>query len=388
VTGVQTCALPIWFTKFSGVLYDKRWLDTIDKIYQVHYRNERYLRNIKPLARVGMVFTEQNLNYGSEPWQQKSGDHALGMYHALIEDRMPFEMVNDRLLGPEHLKPFKLLILPNIATLSTKQCDQLRNFAAEGGSILATFETSLYDELGKQRSDFGLADLFGVSFDQKVEGPMQNSYLRLKKDPGTNQFHPVLKDLEDAYRIINTIHRVKVNPRTSFPDPVTLIPTYPDLPMEDVYPRVPETDIRELYLKETGKGRIAYFPGDIDRTFWQIMSGDHGQLLRNTIRWALNEAPIVEVKGPGVIDVTVWRQANSMTIHLVNLTNPMMMKGPFREFIPVDQQVCIKIPQGEKVRGVRLLVSDQRADFKIREGEIRLNVPQIKDCEIIGIDLM
>ena len=66
--------------------------------------------------------------------------------------------------------------------------------------------------------------------------------------------------------------------------PVTLIPTYPDLPMEQVYPRIPETDTRELYLREIGKGRIAYFAGDIDRTFWQIMNTDHGKLLSNTIR--------------------------------------------------------------------------------------------------------
>lgn len=376
-----------WFTKFSGVLYDKRWLDTVDKIYQVHYRNERYLRNTKPLARVGMVFTEQSQNYGREAWQQKSGDHALGMYHALIEERMPFEMVNDRLLDPEHLAPFKLLILPNIAALSTMQCDQLRKFVAEGGSILATFETSLYDETGKRRSDFGLADMFGVSYDKNVEGPMQNSYLRLKKDPETNQFHPVLKEMEDAYRIINTIHQVKVLPNTVFPDPVTLIPSYPDLPMEDVYPRLPETTIRELYIKQAGKGRIAYFPGDIDRTFWQIMSADHGRLLRNTIRWALDEEPIVEVTGPGVIDVTAWRQSNSMTVHLVNLTNPMMMKGPFREFIPVDEHVSIEIPRGTTVSGVKLLVSEQKPDFKIFQGRIQLNVPKIQDHEIIGIDL-
>ncbi|MDA0196787.1 MAG: hypothetical protein O2887_17195 [Bacteroidetes bacterium] len=38
---------------------------------------------------------------------------------------------------------------------------------------------------------------------------------------------------------------------------------------------------------------------------------------------------------PGdIIDVTAWRQENSMTVHLVNLTNPMMLKGPFRELIP------------------------------------------------------
>ena len=377
-----------WFTKFSGVLYDKRWLDIVDKIYQIHYRNERYLRNIAPLARVGMLFSEQNRNYGIEAWQLRSGDHALGMYHALIEARMPFEMVNERLLGPDYLKPFKLFILPNIASLSDEQCDQLRRFVNGGGSLIATFETSLCDGEGRRRSEFGLSDLFGVSYDHRVEGPMQNSYLQLRSDPVTKQFHPVLNELEDAYRIINTIHRVRVKPISTFPSPVTLIPTYPDLPMEHVYPRVQDTETREVYLSDTGKGRIVYFPGDIDRTFWQIMCADHGKLLRNTIRWALNEEPLVDVKGPGVIDVTVWRQENSMTVHLVNLTNPMMMRGPFRELIPVNAQVWIKIPPGRKTGGVHLLVSGKNPASEIKEGKIFLTIPEIFDHEIVGIDMI
>jgi hypothetical protein len=376
-----------WFTKFSGVLYDKRWLETVARIYEVLYKNESYLRNIAPMARVGMVFSEQNPNYGSKSWQQKSGDHSLGMYHALIENRIPFEMVNASLLDAEHLKPYKLLVLPNISTLSDQQCDQLREFAKSGGSIVATYETSLYDETGKQRNDFGLNDLFGVSFDQKVEGPMQNSYLRLKNDPVSNHFHPVIQGLEDAYRIINTIFQVKVVPKTQFPEPVTLIPSYPDLPMEDVYPRVPETNIRGLYLREVGKGRVAYFPGDIDRTFWQIMSVDHGKLFRNTTLWALNEDQIVTVEGPGVIDITVWRQQNSMTVHLVNLTNPMMMKGPFRELIPVDLKVSIQVPDGIKVKGVKLLVKGQNTEFEVINGKITLEVPQVSDHEIVAVEM-
>jgi hypothetical protein len=158
--------------------------------------------------------------------------------------------------------------------------------------------------------------------------------------------------------------------------------------MEDVYPRIPETDIQELYLRDTGKGRIAYFPGDIDRSFWQIMSADHGKLLRNTIRWALNEEPIVEVNGPGVVDVTVWRQESSMTVHLVNLTNPMMMKGPFRELIPVSMRLSIKIPQGTKPKGLHLLISAQIPIFEISADKVILTVPQIFDHEIIGIDLI
>ncbi|QMU30403.1 beta-galactosidase trimerization domain-containing protein [Adhaeribacter radiodurans] len=376
------------FVKFGGQIYDKRWLTTVEKLYQSYYKNEKYLRNTAPLARVGVVYSEQTAkNYGDKAWQKNYPDHANGVYHALIEDRMPFEMVNDRLLDAEHLKPYKLLILPNIAVLSQAQCDQLRQFVNAGGSLVATFETSLYDEEGKQRPDFGLADLLGVSYNQEVEGPLQNSYLRLKSDASTNTFHPVLKGLEDAYRIINTTHRVKVKPNGTFPSPVTLVPSYPDLPMEDVFPRKPDTDTRELYLREVGKGRIAYIPGDLDRAFWQIMSSDHGKLLRNTIRWALNEAPLVDVTGPGIIDVTAWQQKNSMTVHIVNLTNPMLLKGPFRELIPVDAQVSIRVPKNKKVTGVHLLLSEQKPAFTIKDGLINLKVSQLADHEIIALDV-
>jgi hypothetical protein len=140
--------------------------------------------------------------------------------------------------------------------------------------------------------------------------------------------------------------------------PLTLIPSYPDLPMEKVYPQVPRTDVAEVYLSEVGRGRVVYFPWEIDRVFWEVLAVDHGILLRNAVRWAIDEPPVVKVTGPGVLDVTAWRQAASMTVHLVNLTNPMMMKGPFRELIPVgEQRVVVRFPGGKKARRVKLLVS-------------------------------
>ncbi|MVM28984.1 hypothetical protein GO755_02985 [Spirosoma sp. HMF4905] len=381
--GMRPC-----FVKFGGDIYDKRWMEAVAKLYEGYYKNEKYLRNTASMSRVGVVYSEQtDRNYGGKPWQQKSSDHLDGMYHALVESRIPFDMVNDRLLTPEDLKRFKLLILPNIAALSDAQCKQIQAFVDNGGSVVSTFETSLYDEEGKQRSDFGLASLFGVSYDQKVEGPMRNSYLQLRNDAKNSQTQLILKGLEDTPRIINAIYKVDVKPTTTFPSPITLIPTYPDLPMEDVYPRVAETDTRELYLRQVGKGRVAYIPGDLDRSFWQMLGIDHGQLLSNVVNWALDEEPIAAVTGPGVIDVNVWRQANSMTVHLVNLTNPMMMKGPFRELIPVDAQVSITVPAGAKVTGVKLLMSDQKPKFELKGGKVTVSVPKILDHEIVALDL-
>lgn len=385
--GVANGLLPC-FVKFGAVPYDKRWFNIVSDMYQVYHRGEKYLRNTASLARVGMVYSEAtDRKYGGKPWQQRSGEHSNGMYHALVEARVPFEMVNDRLFDADALKNYKLLVLPNIAALSDAQCDQLRKFVQQGGSIVATFETSLYDEEGKPRTDFGLADIFGVSYANKVEGPLRNSYLKFKTDPATKTFHPVLKGLEDAYRMINTIYKVDVTPKANFPSPMTLIPTYPDLPMEDVYPRVEDTDIREIYLREVGKGRVVYIPGDMDRTFWQLLNTDHGKLLRNAINWALNEDPVVSVEGSGVIDVTAWRQKSSMAVHLVNLTNPMMMKGPFREFFPIEAKVSIKIPDNKKVTAVHLIAAQQTPKFEVTKGRVVLNIPKIIDHEIIGLDL-
>jgi hypothetical protein len=292
-------------------------------------------------------------------------------------------MAHDQLLDPEHVDRYKLLVLPNVAALSDPQCDQLRAYVKRGGSLLATFETSLYDEKGTRRRDFGLADLLGVSFDGAVARDVKNSYIRI--EPQTR--HPILKGLENAGRVINTVGRVSVKPAIVFPDPpLTHVPSYPDLPMEEVYPRTPSTRTPEVFLREIGRSRAVYFPGDIDRTFWEVLSADHGTLLRNAIEWALNEPHPVEVTGPGILDVTAWRQKDSMTVHLVNLTNPMMMKGPFRELLAVGaQSVRLRLPEGKSASAVRLLVAGAEARTEQAGNTLSVIVPSVLDHEVVAI---
>jgi hypothetical protein len=370
-----------WFTKFGGVLRDERWLKPVEQTYRRLAGWEKYLRNERSLARVGVVYSQQTAWFIGERVQ----DHINGWYQALIEARVPFELVHDRLLDPQHVSQFKTLILPNLIALSDAQCRQLADFVQRGGSVIATHETSLADEWGTRRKDFGLANLFGVNFTGKIDSRMQNAYLRLEHE--TTHGRELLKGLEDAPRIIHGTARVEV--RESFsPAPLTLIPSYPDLPMEMVYPRVAKTDIAQVFLREIGKGRVVYFPWDIDRTFWEVLSVDHWKLLRNAVDWATNEAPAVKVTGPGVLDVTVWKQKASITVHLVNLTNPMMMKGPVRELLPVgEQQVQLQIPELRSVRKVHLLASGKTSDSKRNGTNLTVTVPSVLDHEILAIDL-
>jgi len=372
-----------WFTKFNAKPYDTRWLPVVEQLYNWHSRNERYLRNEKNLARVAMVYSQQTATfYGGEKAHAKVEDPALGFYHALVEARVPFEMVHDRLLDAEHIDRYKTLILPNIAALSTHQCEQLTAFVERGGSIVATYETSLYDEWGVRRANFGLASLFGASYAGGIEGPMQNSYLALEGKS------PLLAGFADTTRIVNGAYRVRVKAAgASLPSPLTIIPSYPDLPMEEVFPR--PTGAREpaIFVREHGRGRVVYFPFDIDRTFWEVLSTDHSRLLGNAVRWASNEEQPVTVKGAGILDLSVWMQKDSMTVHLVNLTNPMMMKGPVRELIPISRQhVAVQIPAGKRIAKAKLLVAGQPVAFRQLDHSIELEVPSISLHEVIALE--
>jgi hypothetical protein len=379
------------FTKFNAKPFDMRWFPAVAEIFNWHYANERYLRNESSLARVGMVYSQQTAAYYGWPdAASRVEDPILGFYQALIEARIPFEMVHDGLLDAEHICQFRTLILPNIAALSNRQCQQITAFVRNGGGIVATYETSLYDEGGELRADFGLADLFGASFAGKVEGPMLNSYLNLKRDPQTGEYHPLLAGLDDAGRIINGTHRVHVEARDrSTHAPLEVVPPYPDLPMEEVFPRTTDTHDPGVFLREIGQGRVVYFPWDIDRTFWDVLNLDHAKLLRNATLWATNEPAPLEVEGKGILDVSIWSKKDSLTAHLVNLTNPMMLKGPIREVIPISRQVVrIRPPKNKRrVTRARRLVAGAEIPFYEDAGAIVIEVPAIELHEVIGLDL-
>lgn len=111
-------------------------------------------------------------------------------------------------------------------------------------------------------------------------------------------------------------------------------------------------------------------------------------MLRNAVAWVTNEPAVVDIVGPGVVDVAVWQQKNSLTVHLVNLTNPMMMKGPIREFLPIGtQQIRVRLPENIRAQSVRLLVAGTKPTFTQNGAWLELTVPEILAHEIVAIDV-
>ena len=72
----------------------------------------------------------------------------------------------------------------------------------------------------------------------------------------------------------------------------------------------------------------------------------------------------------------------------MNLSNPMMMKGPLREFLPTPpQEVTVRLPAGAKSKKVQLLASGATPRVREANGAITLTIPSIVDHEVIAIDL-
>ena len=80
--------------------------------------------------------------------------------------------------------------------------------------------------------------------------------------------------------------------------------------------------------------------------------------------------------------------SNSVTVHLVNLTNPMAMKGPYRDFFPVGPQVIrLRLPGKLQAKRARLLTAAKDVVIEGSGSTLSITVPSVLDHEVVAIDI-
>jgi Beta-galactosidase trimerisation domain len=303
------------------------------------------------------------------------------MYYALLEGRFLFDFVHEDRLEEERLNRYAALVLPNVALLSDAQCERLRAYAKTGGSLLATFETSLYDENNQLRANFGLADVFGIQKAGEVIGTNGNGYYARIERP-----HEIVEGFKDTNWLVGAEHRLPIAP---VPNPLlTVVPGFVAYPPELAYPDPAKshTDEPALALQQKGNSRSAYFSGDIERTMWISGQADLSHLLRNTVNWILRGDQPVRVQGPGLIETFAWETEPGFALHLLNYTNPNTHRGWYRDFYTVGPQtVGFDIPKERKVSRVELLRAEKDITFKRNVRGIEFTVPSVTDYEVAAI---
>jgi hypothetical protein len=198
--------------------------------------------------------------------------------------------------------------------------------------------------------------------------------------------HAVLEGFEetDILPFGAVLEAMRTDPHVEVP--LTFIPAFPIYPPETAWMRTPKTDIPALVLNRKQQSRIAYFPADIDTRYGRDNLPDHARLLANTIRWAVGDQRALEVEGPGRIDCQLYRQADRLILHLVNLSNEAAWRAPMDELIPVGPlHVKVKLPRGGAQAGVKALVSGGQIASKTGAGWATFEVRSIADHEVLVI---
>lgn len=337
-------------------------------------RRTPWFVNTTPMPYAAMLVCEQSRQfYGYSDVMARFLSHCLGVFRAAYESHLPLNLINDWDITPETLKQYKVLILPNSACLSDEQAQTIRDWVAAGGGLVATCETSLFDEIGRPRKDFALADVFGVSYlgrptSSTERAPIDANFAIVVNDEywARRVGHAALRwsdgdtgspaGPDDPRSWVDDPRMTDLAPavQVTFKGPMVKIPR-PTEPMKQImimFPDLGAETFPAAVAGNFGSGRVAYFAVGIDSANYSYGFPYMRILLERAVRWAAKDDPPIRVEAPMCVQSTFFQQndeaGDRVIVHLFNDLNTTDGHGLPSEDVPLREET---IPiHGIKVR--------------------------------------
>ncbi len=171
--------------------------ERVGKAYGEVKKFEEYLHHRKVLADIGIIQsdTSEIICKGARVESNAitrvrtgSGhrDSVLGAMKLLDHSKFAWKIVPEQDISYEVIRELKAVVLPDFFHISDQAGEVLERYVKEGGVLMASGKTSLYDDKGGIRENFSLEKLFGCDyigvFDRYKDNPW-GSYLSLTEDP-------------------------------------------------------------------------------------------------------------------------------------------------------------------------------------------------------------
>ncbi|GGD72673.1 alpha-amylase family protein [Paenibacillus nasutitermitis] len=97
-----------------------------------------------------------------EPYSNPIAQSAMNAAKSLMNANISFGVISKK--NMKELSQYAVVILPDLLVVDEEEIEAFRAFVKDGGGLYASKRSTLYDKLGNIRTDFGLADVFGVSY--------------------------------------------------------------------------------------------------------------------------------------------------------------------------------------------------------------------------------
>lgn len=277
------------------------------------------------------------------------GNYRAGMTRALVEAHIPFDVISEHNVTSQSLAQYKVVILPNNFAMSERIGALLRDYVRRGGGLVASFETSLYDQWGARRKDFLLADLFGASY-------LDSGKPVACRIGFTTATHPVAQDAKMrglmGERGMTTYwgRYARVTPRAG-----AVAPFFGLDPSTSA--TAPRAWIPALFSEING-GRVAYFPAALEAAYFDAGYPYQRMMLAGAVRWAAQGNAPVTIDAPLAVFAgffTREQEGHRQTIvHLLNTLNSTTGHGSKEE-----KQFAMR-EEVVPVSGVKVAVKGER----------------------------
>jgi hypothetical protein len=318
-------------------------------------------------------------------------ESAIGVFRACVEAHLPIDVITDQdVTEGDRLNLYKVLILPNTICLSDVQLANIQRFVAAGGGLVAMHESSLSDEFGTPRSDFGLAELFQASYagneDHTAWWPHFEKTARFMLRPhyvtDASEFDEVLREENSVLDFIGFVAKIRPKPQAE------VLGVYGNdrdrlVKARDENRIVDGTNPFLLAVNENVVGgRVVYFSGAIGQSNFISPYHYQRQLLARSIMWVCREnvSPIA-VHAPMCVQTNFFAQRNGkrLIVHLLNEINTSAGRALPEGGPPAREEV---VP----ISGIQVVFHGQSIkQVRLEPEGIDLNVSQIESKSIVTI---
>jgi hypothetical protein len=296
---------------------------------------EDYFRNSRLFPWCGLVVSEKTeLWYGRDNPKDRYIKGVYGAFQALTERHLPVSLVTDRDLERGALEPCRVLFLPNCAALSEPEMATIREFVRNGGGLVATYATSLYDQHAQRREGLGLADVLKA----RIVGEFDSQQMRISwASPKQHAAHlyfapehpwssdPVIArtlDVRGVQQPVDTITRhIPLHCRMLLIEPTEGTPSALRVTTAETVEGQadPQRTNTVAVIESTfGKGKVIYLPFDLSWSFFRYGHEYLGRMMELALRQVASEPPPVEVAAPSIVQATVHAQPGRVVVNLLN----------------------------------------------------------------------
>jgi len=321
-------------------------------------RRKPWLTHKQPEHWAALVMSDNTRNfYGRSPGrvEERYLANVLGAFRAAVEEHLPLEVINDWNLNAIDLAKYKVLILANAACLDDAQQAAIDEFVRKGGGLVASVDTSLFNEFGDARGNFALADVLGVDYRGLPDAASDTSH-----DIDVNFAKSIGSDYWEKQK---SVFDFKLNPAGNAAlsnerlntyiggEPVTF-----KGPAVRVSPRdgtsvlatlraksVPNaSEIPALTIRQHGRGQAIYFAAGLDAAYYLYPYPYQRLLLKQAIFSAAAEPPPLMIKAPMCVHTTLMRQSTDsgerLIVHLFNDLNTTAHHALATDDVPLREE--------------------------------------------------